>query len=424
MSSPLETELARALTGAADDAPPPGEDFVTGVRHRQRTRHRRRVTAVAACAVALTTAGTVTAVRVAAPPPDHRLGYALSPDRIPNFANLAAVEKVWPDAVHRLPDTLPDGSKYSVVAVLGSDRYLVGAAEMMSPAGGPSIFDVRSGTVTTLATPATTEGVAEPRVLMSKVVGDQAMWLLEGFRRNAPFREIWAAPLDGGEARRLDAVPDGASPRFSPAGDAVVWEVYEHSDEPFDSSNPPRTVVRRLPLSGGPAADLPGSAGFSLAHVAPWITTQIMMSGVNPATSGVLWNVATGERLRWTANEKVQFLTCGPTWCTGEGSGGKVALQRLDGRGYVELPYTGKLSPTADGRLAVGSLQVGNTVVQVVWDRETGRAAAVTRREASGGAVAPPVISSGGGSADFEPSVLTWRPTGDSLMVLDLKAIK
>lgn len=416
MSSDLDEQLTRTLARAAEDAPMPGYDPVSEVRSRQRRRRRRRAGIAAACAVALATVTVLTGVRLAVPQPDPGPEYVFSPDRIPDFTDLPSPEKVWPNAVHRLPAALPDGSRYTVVAVLGDDRYLV-TRDAFNGEAAPSVFDTRAGTVTSLGTPAVNDGLTHARVLMAREVNGRAVWFLEGIRKNRPvregFREAWVAPLDGGAATRLAILPDATAPRFSVAGDAIIWE-----QESRPKGGGVRRVVRSVSLHGGEPVDVPDSVGFVLAYVGPWITSQLGVG--TPRKSGELRNVVTGQRLAWTANSRIQSLRCGPTWCTGRGDIDRVALQSLDGSQPVELPWTGELSPFEGGRFAVGQLEFPAATLRLVWDRTTGKAAGVEVPR-------PPDASPGYGvnmqSSDFAPEVLTVRSTEDELVVLDLGAI-
>ncbi|MCW6004143.1 hypothetical protein K1W54_06055 [Micromonospora sp. CPCC 205371] len=415
MSTHLEDRLSGVLADAADAAPVPGYDPVDAVRGRQRRRRNRHVAVAAACAVAGATAGSVAVVRAAVATVDHRVGSVASPGRIPDLANLARPAEVGPRGVHRLPAKLPDGSDYTVAQVIGDDRYLV-VRSIRSAA--PSVYDRRAGTVTDLATPAKLDGLADTTFMMARVVGERVVWFVDGWRRNQGLREAWMVPLSGGTPVRLESMADGAAPRFMVVGNAIAWE--QQVPGSAESPGGPRDVIRTVSLDGGAPHDIPGTEGFSLAQVAPWITNQKLATGVTPKSSGELRNVATGERLRWTANSKIQFLRCGPAWCAGTGYGGGVALQRLDGTGYTELPYSGSLAPTADGRLAVGGLKLPSGDRQVVWDQTTGRAAAYAEPRPEG----PLKVVTGAPLSDFEPPVLTWRPDGGTLMVLDLTAIR
>lgn len=417
MTSSLEEHLTRTLAAAADEAPLPAYDPVGAVRGLQRRRRRQRTALAAACTVALTAGSVVAGVRLAAPDPDPGPEYAFSPDRIPDFANLPAPEKVWPEAVHRLPGTLPDGSRYAVMAVLSDGRYLV-ARDRFAGEAAPSVLDTRSRTAKALGTPAVGQGLAKSRILMAREVDGQAVWFLEGFRDNRPVREAWVAPLDGGPARRLTDLPDGAAPRFSVAAHSIIWE--QEAPGRLELPEGPRVSVRGVSLRGGAAADVPDSQGFVPANVAPWITDQRLGTGIEPKTSGELRNVVTGERLRWKAATGVRFVQCGPTWCAGRGSGDRIALQALDGSDRVQLPYRGELSPSQGGRIAVGQLELPAASVHLIWDRTTGKAAGVSEPRPAGASVGYGWNSQ---LADFEPEVLTLRATGDQLVVLDLPAI-
>jgi hypothetical protein len=44
---------------------------------------------------------------------------------VPDLMNLEPLAEVWPQAVRRLPDRLPDGSTYKIIEAIGGDKYLV-----------------------------------------------------------------------------------------------------------------------------------------------------------------------------------------------------------------------------------------------------------------------------------------------------------
>ncbi|MEJ3742221.1 hypothetical protein WEI85_02825 [Actinomycetes bacterium KLBMP 9797] len=401
--------LTEQLQAASADPPPTAIDLNQLMAREDRRRARVRWLA-AGCAAAIALAGTTVAVHLAAPAVDERAGYAWSTDRLPDLDRLPGVAEVWPDAVHRLPATLPDGAKYTVYAVLGDERYLVGRVENPPLAAqGPLVFDVRTGTATSLAP----TGDASGGVLMAKVVGDQVVWM-----REDGARELWVARLDGTGARRLAELPDRTWPRFTTTADAVLLAQDIASDPPTE----PLSRIWRVPLSGGAAVPLPDSTGWALAHDGSWLTTQVSVSGITPHEHGELWNVATGQKLRWIADARVGLLNCGPRWCSGFQAENRVVFQRLDGTGYVELPYTGHLDAAQGGRLAVGSLIDGEEVADIVWDRETGRAGVVSRGKAHLTAESLPK-SAEHRSTDFDPPIQTWRGPDQRLMVLDLTAI-
>jgi hypothetical protein len=401
---------------AASAEPPPTRIDLDRLVAREEARKVRARWIAAGCVAAVAVTATTLGVRVAAAPPvEHDLGVVFSPDRVPDLATLPDAAKVWPDAVRALPPRLPDGSDYSVVAALGDDRYLV-ASGISDPSNSPRVFDTGAGTATPVAAEGAIAGVAEGRVLTTKVAGDQVVWMLEGFRRNTDFRELWTARVDGTGLRRLATLPNGVGPRFALAGDTVLWDVERPGSAAAHKA--PFTTVWRVSLAGGQPAELPGSEGWSLAYDGPWLSTQVLREGVEAYGTGELWNPLTGVKRRWTAHSGLQFVECWAAWCLGSGKG--LALQNLDGTGYLELPFSGHLTSSREGRLAAGSVRSGGTSLQLVWDRRTGRAAALARYDldASPGRV----TLTRSHNSDYDPPVLSWR-TADHTMVLDLNAI-
>lgn len=396
MTTPIEYTLTSTLAAASSAAPQPDPGFLAAVRRRRR-RRQRRTTILSACAAVLAVVATVAVVDQFKPVPVQRFGHLLSPDRIPDFFNLAPPERVWPDAVHRLPAKLPDGSDYTVVDVLGDGRYLVADVRPIDESAGPSVFHPASGTVTALATSAVTAGLAEARLLMARGVGDRVVWFVDARRNGKSARELWSAPVAGGAATRLAATKTGPG-TFSVAGDAVMWE--EPRGAGYDE-----VVIRRVAAAGGPVTDVPGSTGYWLTLDGPWLTSKYTGTPFpdEPQDRGDLLNAVTGERVPWTANPKIAAARCGPTWCGGTGPYGLAALQDTNGGGYVELKDGCSLYPAMGGRLAVGLLYSQ----PIVWDRATGRASVLTYNM---------------GRDRGEPVVQVW-PAPGALMVLDLQAI-
>ena len=375
-------------------------------------RPRRRsgwVVQAAAAAVAVVACATV-AVVVLPSKSQHGVAPVVSADRVPDFANLAGPEVVWPDAVRRLPGRLPDGSVYRVVDTAGADEVLVVPD---GRAAGPLLFNPDSGVVRPVATGLVTDGLSAPRVTMARVAGDRVVWFVQGRRGGSAVREAWSVPLAGGEVRRLADLPASAvEGRVVLAGDALIWEQYGPGQGRDD------IVIRRLRLAGGPVTDVPGSRGYWLSTVPGWITSQYPGTPFGePERTGTLVEVATGRRVQWKANDEFEWtVACGPEWCTGSAVGGYIAFQDLDGGGYVELKQKGSFVPGLDGRLAVSGPSMG----RVLWDRGSGRAARIESPERS--------PSLGGGiveQVDYDPRspVQTWFDADGTFMMLDLKRL-
>jgi hypothetical protein len=397
---------------ATQPVPPP--DLARIVARAEGAARQRRwsgwVAQAAAAAAALVVCGTVTAVAVNQSEPRRGLAPVISPDRIPDFAHLPGPEAVWPDAVRRLPSKLPDGSAYRVADTTEGDDLVVVPD---GRAAGPLLLNRDTGAVRVVATASVTDGLNAPRVTTARVAGDRVVWFLQGRRAGLTVREAWSAPLAGGEAKRLADLPASATNgRAVLAGDAMIWEQYGPGQGQDD------IVIRQLPLTGGPVTDVPGSRGYWLSTVPGWITSQYPGTPFGePERTGTLIEVATGRRLQWKANDEIEYtVACGPDWCTGSTVGEYVALQDLDGGGFLDLKEKGVLDPGLDGRLATGTIGTA----RVVWDRGSGRAAVLERLPASGGVQPPPIVRS---DSDPRSPVQTWQSSDGTLMMLDLNRL-
>ncbi|MEJ3742891.1 hypothetical protein WEI85_06350 [Actinomycetes bacterium KLBMP 9797] len=402
MSNQLEADLVRTMADAADDAPLPGEDFLVGVRHRQRIRRRRHAAAVVAGVAVLALAGGATVVRLAGSTED-KLAPAAWSGTVPDFASAGSPREVWPDAVRRLPVTLPDGVHYEVLAAAGADRYLVAAVG--GTLSGPYLFDAKAGTVRFLGG----QGAAvRAEVRTGAVVGGYAVWTV--YKGNDGL-ELWAAPVGGGAPRQLVDFPIGDTPVFGIAGDTIYWSVDRGSG----------TEIYRVPLSGGEPALVPGSAGWRASAQSPWLDSK---RRVDADRAGELWNLTTGERLTWAASPDAAHVDCDPVLCTGQAADGTHIVQRLDGTGYQKLPYRGDdftpESAPVEGRFGVGHLSGADGEAWYVWDRVTGTVAAVTAADAPmGSGYSTPQLTYRG----FEGTTLQWQDGDEAVYVLDLEAV-
>jgi hypothetical protein len=381
-------------------------------------RPRRRpgwVVHAVAAAVAVVVCGTVTAVTVTRAEVDHGLAPVFSPDRIPSFASLPGPEVVWPDAVRKLPAKLPDGSSYGIADTMdGADLLVVSSGR----GTGPLLFNPDNGSVREVATASVSDGLAAPKVSTALVAGDRVVWFLSGRRQGRTVREAWTAPLAGGDATKLAAdLPASAlDGRGALAGDSVIWEEYLPGGGQDD------VIIKQLSVRDGRIGTVPGSRGYWLSTVPGWITSQYGGTPFGePERSGTLVEVATGRRVRWTANDEMESTVwCGPEWCTGWNVASDAAIQNIDGTGYVDLGMNGILSPRLEGRLAIGDADQRT----IVWDRGSGRAAAIQH---------PPPPADGkiitGDRADMrlrqnnEAAVYLWRNPDGTEMMLDLKRL-
>lgn len=398
---------------AAQPVPPPDLARVVAKASRAARPQRRPgwVVQAAAAAVAVVVCGTVTAVAVTRTETRYGLAPVFSPDRIPDFAHLSGPEVVWPGAVRRLPEELPDGSTYRVADTTEGAELLVVSAGRET---GPLFFDPDTGAVRRVATASVSDGLSAPRVPVARVAGDRVVWFVTGRREGRTVHEAWVAPLAGGAATHLADLPASATGgRAVLAGEAMIWEQFGPGQGKDD------VVIRRLSLTDGTVADVPGSRGYWLSTVPGWITSQYPGTPFGePERTGTLVEVATGKRMRWTANDEMDStVACGPAWCAGWTVTGAVALQDLDGGGYVDLGERGSLEPGLDGRLAIGNIDNR----WVVWDRGTGRAAVIERKRSDGSVVDDGYFVRF--DSDLRSPVRTWIAPDGTFTMLDLKRL-
>jgi len=338
---------------------------------------------------------------------------------VPDLAAADPPDKVWPEAVHRLPATLPNGSGYQVFAVLGGDRYLVRTEESIVSA--PSVSDAKTGDVTFLGTDEMpTRLVSAGDRDWTTVAGDYAVWFLAAEVDNGDrwHAEIWTARLDGtGDPKKIATVPDHghSPPLIGVLGDSLYWD---EAGLPGEES----AAIYRLPVTGGTPQRVPDSDGYQLFGLSPWADTTKHFVGEDGSTpsTGVLWNVATGERRPWVAHKKARKIICVPQICAGTTKGGKYFVQRLDGSGFRELPYPKDgfyLSPASAGRFSVGWVKTSHGYVWYVWDLVDDKVASTTAT-----ATGSPGHEDGM-YYGFEGSTFQWRAGDGSVRVLDLGAI-
>jgi hypothetical protein len=358
-----------------------------------------------------------------APSTEEGLPAATWSGTVPDFDNALSPDKVWPEAIHRLPAKLPNGAEYQVFAVLGGDRYLVRKESekgARTDSWSPWVYDVRTGDLTFLGNSASSSGSSTTD--WATVIGDRAVWF-QVSRRNGSELDatVWAARLDGaGEPQLIATVAGhGSAPHFiGVVGDSIYWDEAGLLGEKS-------AAIYRLPVSGGTPQRVPDSAGYRLFTLSPWADTQdhLHMREGNFPREGVLWNVETGERRAWRAHAQSRTVTCAPLLCTGLGTNGRHFVQRLDGTGYQELPYlVDDFHPGAalEGRFSVGTVVTSHGNNRwYVWDLTTGKAGTVSADPPDGDDPDGREATYRG----FEQATLQWATDEQTIYVLDLKAI-
>ncbi|PRX48069.1 hypothetical protein B0I32_14125 [Nonomuraea fuscirosea] len=300
----LEDKLSRVLSGAAHRAPQSQAGLLTTVKTRHRRRRARTAAMRAAAAVVLVAGGVGAAVSAlgaaAEPHPAIRATNETkpTPDEIP-----PAVEKVWPQAVHKIPVELPDGRAYYPQLLLDDRTLLVMTGVTDGRRQFLWSFDLRTGRPRRIAEIPPTKGSA---IFADGVAagGGNIVWWASYKEPGGPrVARIWTVPAAGGKPRPVTDAPLGNVMKkghirgLTVTGSDVVF-AYEKGG------------VYRAPLSGGSPQPVKGAERHHILQW-PWVGLHH-----GKAIFRELVNVETGERrdAEVKANEEVR---CGVERCAG-----------------------------------------------------------------------------------------------------------
>ncbi|MER7500525.1 hypothetical protein AB0L05_12130 [Nonomuraea pusilla] len=427
----LENELSRLLADAAERAPRAPTGLSATVKTRYRRRRARSAALLAAVTVAAVIGGAGTVVKIvrtsavpqsASNATDKPTGMAKPPtDVIP-----PSIEKVWPQAVHKIPAVLPDGRDYYPELLLDDRTLLV----ITGIKGGKRRFlwsyDLHSGKPTRIAEIPLTKGSQSFADDIAAGGGNIVWWAYKEAGKNR-VAQIWTVPVRGGTPRPVSDVPMAHATKqlgqitdLTVVGTEVIF-AYEKGG------------VYRVPLSGGQVQPVKGAEQQHILRW-PWVGTHRVMDDFLE-----LFNAETGERRHAVvaADEEVR---CGVIRCMGmkvryekvpctvKSCADKTKKERVilrsfvrnrDGSGERALPAaTDLFGPTdlALDRFFKHVLQgPRGESVMALYDVETGKTADLGLRPDAKGFISVP--QSG------RDALMTYR-VGDQMYVLDLSTIE
>lgn len=307
------------------------------------------VAAVLAAVASLSTAGRAPTPATASPPtaPTERpldLGALI--------ANAYPAEKVWPQAVRRLPARLPGGAAFHVIGELGTDSFVVQQSAGFERYG--SVFLLTGGAAIRLVD-------AEPSSTVDRA------WLLDGRLVALPT----VAGTDGPNEIRVVSASDGAevaTVRLAPPQNVgtmalldgqVIWDRRDGGGGIYRADNPTR--------------ELPGSAGFALVGQDAWAYRFDQSRAGTRVTGGTVtwWNLATGER-HVVALPGYGIGTFNGTWGVASALADpeRLAVVTFEGvRATARLTGASSSVVIAGGHFALLQVDDGD---QILWDLRTG----------------------------------------------------
>jgi hypothetical protein len=341
MTEQLEEALSRTLDHAAARAPVPPGDLLSRVEsgHRKRRNVRLAVSAgglTAACAAVLSVTLVVQnlsgTAEQAAPGPVTAGPVKTDPQpssTLPPQAKAVPIEKLWPKAVHRISNELPDGRSFIPMTLADDQTLLVVVESSFEKANELLAYDLKTKAVrkiTDVVTP------AKATVFASNfTVGDgQVIW----YTMVENTSQIWTAPVSGGPAFKVTEAP--GSPKFLAVADGkAFWSLEELDGGLFQA-----------PLTGGSAARVPGTAHEHILSW-PWVASPGPKFPTDPIENQVVnrkaRNLQTGET-RTTKISAPGLWSCGLSWCYGTDVKGVVRAELRDGT----LSRTVNISSNAD----------------------------------------------------------------------------
>ncbi|GAA3569546.1 hypothetical protein GCM10022419_058070 [Nonomuraea rosea] len=416
-----EDELIGALQSAATRAPEEG-DLLADIARRRRRRSRRRAQALAVAAVVVISVGAAgvrgvfsgadggrvaapPSGRVAAPPSGDSTATAavLSPSPattrtlVPRAGEQGvAAAELWPEAVFTMPAKNADGWRYRPVTSISATEVLLSADSSFEKPGKFEVYDSSTGTSRVVTTVPRTPGLDGYIPQTAGTDGRTLTWFAYGEKDDVPVREIWAVPLAGGEPELLGTFTGehAQMDAIGVDGEHVYWS--ERSGG-----------VWRIPVTGGAAAQVPGSDGL---HLLKWPYAVDVASPEDPdRNQSKLVDLASGQTTVITAPPAAKSLRCGISWCAGDGEQGPFA-QRLDGTGTIRLTdrFTFRMVefPILDRFLNAGA---------TIYDSATGKLAEIGIGQGS---------KMYGTGTSSEPSTIAyWNGEPGTFKVLNLAAV-
>jgi hypothetical protein len=333
-----DTDLSRAMSGIADEAPAPPVDLLERVAVRHRRYRRRRAATATLAALAVLAAGTWGVTGPLARRADTPAVTQWPPLVVPSsVASPPLLGHNWTHgfpAVEEPPTRTPEGDPVRVVGPLEEYTVLVSGSDTFYEFGlDRRVFEP-------LVSDTGLDAGAHPdRIAFAP---HWIVWLAEDRGAGGGY-SLYRAPR-GGQSRELVAV---VRPRATPRG------LYATDDHVWWSGG---NDVTRVSLADGTVSTLAEFSGLVTDGTA-WARTP----GDTPTA---FRNLVTGERRPVVRSADIASLHCIPAFCLGDLAGrpGSWFVQRPDGSGRVALPYPGE--PALVGALGEhGLLVIGNRVL-------------------------------------------------------------
>ncbi|GAA3090387.1 TolB family protein [Streptosporangium carneum] len=345
MSDDLEDHLRSALGHASERAPQAPNGLPAQVMAHSRRRRARAQALVAAVAVVAVAGGVGVAAHGSGGVPASG---TLSPAQTPSVEILTStpspsggqasegpdpVEKVWPQAVWKIPAKLPDGRAFRPKTFIDDRTLLLETWERPGKADALYSYELDSGRTRKIA------DIGGPDVFpFAYAVGDgRIVW-----QENDSSDKGWATrfrsvPVTGGEPetittdRRVLAVDN----ELAVVGDRLVFSEAEGKG------------VFTVPLEGGALKQVKGTERHRVVRW-PWVGVLTESVQNLPENYERLLNVDTGETSRAVVRPGERRVRCGVKECAGGRADGTLFHRLRDGSQEGDLPGSVPMGLAAD----------------------------------------------------------------------------
>ncbi|SFK06631.1 hypothetical protein SAMN05216275_116133 [Streptosporangium canum] len=402
--SDFEDTLRTTLGRAAEHAPRlPGA--VAGQLEIGYRRRRRRFQALlAAAAVVVVAGGAAVGLRAGggggAPPAVNPSGVHSVVVTLPEAAP-EPIEKVWPQAVWKMSAKGADGRELWPVALIDDRTLLVKAWRTFEKTDVLYAYDLISRNLRKIADVPAPKGTVRFAADFSLGDGQVAWWTT-----TKGVTHIWAAALDGGEARLVAdrrTEGDDVSPLdgLGVANGNVVFSLSAGG-------------VFSVPLAGGPVTPVRAGAGLHLLSW-PWAGSPGTGGPRGGPPFSELVNLETGQTSTAAVHQGEQVYACGVQSCTGMTADGRAFTRLRDGSQQKDIPVGYLIpEPPTQSRFHVRNIRSDGPGLGL-YDLNTGTFADLGIREEAATRGEVPV-------ADRSGRFMTYRLKNDRY-VIDLSKI-
>ncbi|MEV0231240.1 hypothetical protein [Nonomuraea sp. NPDC050786] len=352
----VEQNLRRTLGQAAEQAPRLPALLPQQLEQIHRHRRQRARMALAAAAVVLVAGGTLAVVRGG----DTITAVTASGPRSEKPA--AQAQKVWPEAVRKIPAKSPDGGPWRPWTFIDGRTLLLTSTAGSDRTTAVYAYDLDGDAPRKIASVPTPKGTVGFATGFTAGSGYVAWWT--GTKDRVV--HLWAVPLAGGTAKivgdqRLDVADDGSGIDGLVLVDGkIVFSLYTGG-------------VFTVPVEGGEVQPVDRGTGMHLLSW-PWAGTPGVGGEPNGTRFGRIVNLETGETRTAVVNPGEQLGICGVTICAGRTAEHEPFFRKRDGSDQKIVPHDmiPLLPPTQD-RFYVSAYGDGKPEGVGLYDMDGGR---------------------------------------------------